>query len=96
MNALKRTLFIATLSALSVVNARAHGGGGGGSGGGSNGGGSGGGYTREEDNYRKLQNVIKKRMKIEARLQNPDLPPAKRVKLEKKVEKLREKEGALR
>ncbi len=54
------------------------------------GGGSSSGSHWEEDNsYERIQKVEKKKLKIEARLRDPNLKPAKRAKLEQKLEKLR-------
>lgn len=86
----KKGMLLAALLALAPGFAQAqhdHGGGYGGHG--SHGGSSGGSSHRDEDReYDRIQKIEKKKMKIETQLRDANLRPAKRAKLEKKLEEL--------
>ncbi|MBI4396580.1 MAG: hypothetical protein HY548_05760 [Elusimicrobia bacterium] len=50
---------------------------------------SGGSHSDDDHTYERIQKFEKKKMKIETRLQDPKLKPAKRAKLEKELKKLK-------
>lgn len=86
----KKTILVAAILSLCIGRSWAsscHSGGAGGHGVGH--GASDSSHWSEDHNYERIQKIEKRKMKIEARLRDPNLKAAKRAKLEKELENLK-------